>query len=106
MKADSRLAMGEFYQDLPKNGSNFAAMPGCGRPCASHQGLIRPGRADGAGPQIHEPVFPVPHGRRFTLCYVLRPGVLMPLGLIARLRRYRRPAVTIAAGLIAMQAFL
>jgi hypothetical protein len=30
----------------------------------------------------------------------------MPLGLIARLRRYHRPAVTIAAGLIAVQAFL
>jgi hypothetical protein len=30
----------------------------------------------------------------------------MPLGLVARLRRYRRPAVTIAAGLIAVQAFL
>jgi hypothetical protein len=30
----------------------------------------------------------------------------MPLGLIARLRRYRRPAVTVAAGLFAVQAFL
>src|SRR5260370_20108752 len=30
----------------------------------------------------------------------------MPLGLIARLRRYRRPAVMIAAGLIAVQPFL
>jgi hypothetical protein len=30
----------------------------------------------------------------------------MPQGLIARLRRYRRPAVMIAAGLIAVQAFL
>jgi hypothetical protein len=30
----------------------------------------------------------------------------MPLGLIARLRRHRRPAVMIAAGLIAVQAFL
>jgi hypothetical protein len=30
----------------------------------------------------------------------------MSLGLIARLRRYRRPAVMVAAGLIAMQAFL
>jgi hypothetical protein len=30
----------------------------------------------------------------------------MSLGLIARLRRYRRPAVMIAAGLIAVQAFL
>jgi hypothetical protein len=30
----------------------------------------------------------------------------MPLGLIARLRRYRRPAVVMAAGLIAAQAFL
>jgi hypothetical protein len=30
----------------------------------------------------------------------------MPLGLIARLRRYRRPAVMIAAGLIAVQALL
>jgi hypothetical protein len=30
----------------------------------------------------------------------------MPLGLIARLRRYRRPAVMVAAGLVAAQAFL
>jgi hypothetical protein len=30
----------------------------------------------------------------------------MPLGLIARLRLYRRPAVMIAAGLIAVEAFL
>jgi hypothetical protein len=30
----------------------------------------------------------------------------MPLGLIARLRRYRRPAVLVAAGLIAVQALL
>ncbi len=30
----------------------------------------------------------------------------MKLGLITRLRRYRRPAVVIAAGLIAVQAFL
>jgi hypothetical protein len=30
----------------------------------------------------------------------------MPLGLIARLRRYRRPAVMLAAGLVAVQAFL
>jgi hypothetical protein len=30
----------------------------------------------------------------------------MPLGLIARLRRRRRPAVMIAAGLLAVQAFL
>jgi hypothetical protein len=30
----------------------------------------------------------------------------MPLGLIARLRRYRRPAVMVAAGLVAVQAFL
>jgi hypothetical protein len=30
----------------------------------------------------------------------------MPLGLIARLRRYRRPAVVMAAGLIAAQALL
>ena len=30
----------------------------------------------------------------------------MKLGLIARLRRYRRPAVMIAAGLLAAQAFL
>ena len=30
----------------------------------------------------------------------------MPLGLIARLRRHRRPAVLIAAGLLAVQAFL
>src|SRR5437879_11585171 len=30
----------------------------------------------------------------------------MPLGLIARLRRYRRPAVTVAAGLFAVQASL
>jgi hypothetical protein len=30
----------------------------------------------------------------------------MPLGLIARLRRYRRPAVVVAAGLVAAQAFL
>jgi hypothetical protein len=30
----------------------------------------------------------------------------MPLGLIARLRRHRRPAVMIAASLIAVQAFL
>jgi len=30
----------------------------------------------------------------------------MKLGLIVRLRRYRRPAVMIAAGLIAVQAFL
>ena len=30
----------------------------------------------------------------------------MPLGLIARLRRHRRPAVMIAAGLLAAQAFL
>jgi hypothetical protein len=30
----------------------------------------------------------------------------MPLGLIARLRRHRRPAVMIAAGLIAVQALL
>jgi hypothetical protein len=30
----------------------------------------------------------------------------MKLGLIARLRHYRRPAVMIAAGLIAVQAFL
>ncbi len=30
----------------------------------------------------------------------------MKLGLIAHLRRYRRPAVVIAAGLIAVQAFL
>jgi hypothetical protein len=37
---------------------------------------------------------------------VARPGAAMKLGLIARLRRYRRPAVMIAAGLIAVQAFL
>ncbi len=30
----------------------------------------------------------------------------MKLGLITRLRRYRRPGVVIAAGLIAVQAFL
>ncbi len=30
----------------------------------------------------------------------------MKLGLITRLRRYRRPAVMIGAGLIAAQAFL
>ena len=30
----------------------------------------------------------------------------MPLGLIARLRRHRRPAVLMAAGLLAVQAFL
>jgi hypothetical protein len=30
----------------------------------------------------------------------------MPLGLIARLRRYRRPAVMVAAGLVAVQALL
>jgi len=30
----------------------------------------------------------------------------MPLGLVARLRRYRRPAVVFAAGLVAVQAFL
>lgn len=30
----------------------------------------------------------------------------MPLGLIARLRLYRRPAVMVAAGIIAVQAFL
>ena len=30
----------------------------------------------------------------------------MPLGLIARLRRYRRPAVMVAAGLIAVQALV
>ena len=30
----------------------------------------------------------------------------MKLGLIAHLRRYRRPAVVVAAGLIAVQAFL
>jgi hypothetical protein len=36
----------------------------------------------------------------------LRAGGFMPLGLIARLRRYRRPAILIAAGLIAVQAFM
>jgi hypothetical protein len=30
----------------------------------------------------------------------------MPLGLVARLRRYRRPAVMIAAGLMAVEALL
>jgi hypothetical protein len=30
----------------------------------------------------------------------------MPLRLVARLRRYRRPAVMVAAGLVAAQAFL
>jgi hypothetical protein len=30
----------------------------------------------------------------------------MPLGLVARLRRYRRPAVMVAAGLVGVQAFL
>jgi hypothetical protein len=30
----------------------------------------------------------------------------MPLGLIARLRRYRRPAIMVAAGLMAVQALL
>src|ERR1700690_739778 len=35
-----------------------------------------------------------------------RSGAVMKLGLIAHLRRYRRPAVALAAGLIAAQAFL